>query len=164
MQLLRLFPCFPNFQRAQYLDIRTLTHELIVNEQIASQYHGFAPQLRKRYNDDTDSESVACCSRLGLKDYNMHFVFNFHPALQFTNKISDTELFFLDIMLRFTDDHISTSIHYKETDPTPTFIISPHIPVIAKQSSSQILRLLCYADSDFLEKGTEMVSFFEECG
>ena len=38
--------CFPNFPRAQYIDIRTLTHELIVNQQIenserANQIHRF---------------------------------------------------------------------------------------------------------------------------
>ena len=130
------------------------------HEQIASKYHGFAPRLHKRYNHIF---GVACCSRVGLEDF-IHFVFNFQPALQFTNEISDTELFFLDNMLRVTDDHIST--HYKETD-THTYLHhqSSH-PGHCKTGlpRSQLLRLLRYADSDFLEKGTEMVSFFEQRG
>ena len=52
--------------------------------------------------------------------------------------------------------------------PTPIFIISPHIPAIAKKDlpRSQLLRLrrLRSEDSDFLEKGGEMVSFFEQRG
>ena len=136
------------------------------HEQMASQYHGFAPQLHKRYNDIF---GVACCSRVGLENY-IHIVFNFHPALQFTNKIS-TLLFNLQTksssstscyaLLMITSALLFTT---RKPIPTPTFIISPHIPVIAKQSSSQLLRLLCYADSDLLEKGTEMVSFFEQRG
>ena len=77
-------------------------------ERIASQYHGFVPQLHKRYIDDVIG--VACCSRVDLENY-IRFVSNFHPALQFTHTISDTELFFLDITLRITDDHISTTIY-----------------------------------------------------
>ena len=52
--------------------------------------------------------------------------------------------------------------------PTPIFIISPHLPVVAKKglSRSQLFRLrgLCSEDSDFLEKGGEMVSFSEQRG
>ena len=77
-------------------------------ERITSQYHGFVPQLHKRYIDDVIG--VACCSRVDLENY-IRFVSNFHPALQFTHTISDTELSFLDITLRITDDHISTTIY-----------------------------------------------------
>ena len=80
--------------------------------------------------------------------------------------ISDTELSFLDITLRITDDHISTTIYYKDTD-THTYLHhqSSH-PSHCKEDlpRSQLLRLrrLCSEDSDFLEKGSEMVSFFEQ--
>ena len=53
-----------------------------VEEGIPSQYHGFVPQLHKRYTDDVIG--VACCSRVELKNY-FHFVSNFHPALQLTH-------------------------------------------------------------------------------
>ena len=82
--------------------------------------------------------------------------------------ISDTELSFLDITLRITDDHISTTIYYKDTD-THTYLHhqSSH-PSHCKKGlpRSQLLRLrrLCSEDSDFLEKGGEMVSFFEQRG
>ena len=77
-----------------------------VEERIASQYHGFVPQLHKRYIDDVIG--VACYSRVDLENY-IRSVYNFHLALQFTHTISDTELSFLEITLRVTDDHISTS-------------------------------------------------------
>ena len=82
--------------------------------------------------------------------------------------ISDTELSFLDITLRITDDHISTTVYYKDTD-THTYLHhqSSH-PSHCKKGlpRSQLLRLrrLCSEDSDFLEKGGEMVSFFEQRG
>ena len=82
--------------------------------------------------------------------------------------ISDTELSFLDITLRITDDHISTTIYYKYTD-THTYLHhqSSH-PSHCKKGlpRSELLRLrrLCSEDSDFLEKGGEMVSFFEQRG
>ena len=104
---------------------------------------------------------------MDLENY-IRFVSNFHPALQFTHTISDTELSFLDITLRITDDHISTTIYYKDTD-THTYLHhqSSH-PSHCKKGlpRSQLLRLrrLCSEDSDFLEKGGEMVSFFEQRG
>ena len=136
-----------------------------VEERIASQYHGFVPQLHKRYIDDVIG--VACCSLVDLENY-IRFVSKFHPALQFTHTISDTELSFLDITLHITDDHISTTIYYKDTD-THTYLHhqSSH-PSHCKKGlpRSQLLRLrrLCSEDSDFVEKGSEMVSFFEQPG
>ena len=37
------------------------------------------------------SSDVACCSRVDLENY-IRFVSSFHPALQFTQTISDSEL------------------------------------------------------------------------
>ena len=80
-----------------------------IEEQISQQYTGTVPQLHKRYIDDV--VGIACCSRVELDDY-IAFVSNFHPALQFTHTISETELPFLDINLRISGDRIRTSIHY----------------------------------------------------
>ena len=136
-----------------------------VEERIASQYHGFVPKLHKRYIDDVIG--VACCSRVDLENY-IRFVSNFHPALQFTHTISDTELSSLGITLRITDDHISTTIYYKYTDTLTYLHHQFSHPSHCKKSlpRSQLLRLrcLCSEDSDFLEKGREMVSFFEQRG
>ena len=123
------------------------------------------PPLHKTYIDDVIG--VACCSRVELENY-IHFVSNFHPALQPRHTISDTELSFLDITLRITDDHISTTIYYKDTD-THTYLHhqSSHTSYRTKGlPRSQLLRLhsLFSEDSDFLEKGGEMVSFFEQRG
>ena len=82
------------------------------------------------------------------------------------HRISDTER--ITNTLRITDDHISTTIYYKDTD-THTYLHhqSSH-PSHCKKGlpRSQLLRLrrLCSEDSDFLEKGGEMVSFFEQRG
>ena len=97
------------------------------------------------------------------KNY-IHFVSNFHPALQFVHTISDTER--ITNTLRITDDHISTSIYYKDTE-THTYLHhqSSHTSYCTKGlPRSQLLRLhsLFSEDSDFLEKGGEMVSFFEQ--
>ena len=133
-----------------------------LEERIASQYRGFVPQLHKRYIDVVIQ--VACCSHMDLENY-IRFISNFHPALQFTHTTSDTELSFLDITLCITDDHISTTIYYKDTD-THTYLHhqSSH-PSHCKKGlpRSQLLRLrrLCSEDSDFLEKRGEMVSVFE---
>ena len=99
------------------------------------------------------------------KNY-IHFVSNFHPALQFVHTISDTER--ITNTLRITDDHISTSIYYKDTE-THTYLHhqSSQTSYCTKGlPRSQLLRLhsLFSEDSDFLEKGGEMVSFFEQRG
>ena len=136
-----------------------------IEEQIARQYTGFVPQLHKRYIDDV--LGVACCSRLELDNY-INFVSNFHPALQFTHTISASDISFLDINLRITNDRISTSIHYKVTDTHSYLHKQSSHPRHCKDGlpRSQLLRLrrLCSDDSDFLEKGKEMISFFVQRG
>ena len=82
------------------------------------------------------------------------------------HRISDTER--ITNTLRITDDHISTTIYYKDTD-THTYLHhqSSHTSYCTKGlPRSQLLRLhsLFSEDSDFLEKGGEMVSFFEQRG
>ena len=84
-----------------------------VEQQIREQYPGFIPQLHKRYIDDI--VGAASCQRDELENF-IDFVSNFHPALQFTSTITETELPFLDINLRISEDRIHTSIFYKETD------------------------------------------------
>ena len=84
-----------------------------VEQQIREQYTGFIPQLHKRYIDDI--VGAASCQRDELENF-IDFVSNFHPALQFTSTITETELPFLDINLRISEDRIHTSIFYKETD------------------------------------------------
>ena len=55
----------------------------------ASQYHGFAPQLHMGYND----VRVACFSRVELETIFTLYL----TSLQFTHRISDNKLSFLDI-------------------------------------------------------------------
>jgi len=84
-----------------------------VEQQIREQYTGFIPQLHKRYIDDI--VGAASCRKEGLEAF-IDLISTFHPALQFTSSITDTELPFLDINLRISDDKIQTSVFYKETD------------------------------------------------
>ena len=136
-----------------------------VEEQISQQYTGTVPQLQKRHIDDV--VGTACCSRVELEDY-IAFVSNFHPALQFTHTISETELPFLDINLRVSGDHIRTSIHYKATDTHSYLHYNSSHPRHYKESLpySQLLRLrrICTDQANFLDKAKEMASFFERHG
>ena len=135
-----------------------------VEEQIMRQYTGFIPQLHKRYVDDV--VGIAHCSRVQLDDF-INFVSSFHPALQFTH-ITKTELPFLDIKLRVSGDHISSSICYKDTD-SHSYLhhLSSH-PRHCKGGLpySQLLRFrrLCSDGTHFFEKAMEMKSFFEMRG
>ena len=96
----------------------------------ASQYHSFAPQLHKGYNDVIGSgESHVVAAR------NWKTIFTLYlTSLHFTLRISDTKLSFLDITLRVI---ITSALLFSTSKPTPTppFIISPHTLVTAKKVS-----------------------------
>ena len=132
-----------------------------VEQQIREQYTGFIPQLHKRYMDDI--VGAASCQRDELENF-IDFVSNFHPALQFTSTIIETELPFLDINLRISEDRIHTSIFYKETDTHNYLHFSSFHPDHCKRAIpySQFLRLrrLCSDDDDFLVKSRDMMTFF----
>lgn len=123
-----------------------------IEERILSTYTGYIPQLYKQYIDDI--VGAASCRREELEDLKTH-VSTFHPALQVTHTISQTQLPFLDINLSISDSRISTSVHYKDTD-THTYLhyTSSH-PMHCKNGipCSQFLRLrrLCSEDNDFLQ-------------
>ena len=122
-----------------------------VEQQIREQYTGFIPQLHKRYIDDIDG--AASCQRDELENF-IDFVSNFHPTLQFTSTITETDLPFLDITLSISEDRIQTSNFYKETDTHNYLHFSSLHPDHCKRAIpySQFLRLrrLCSDDNDFL--------------
>ena len=124
-----------------------------VEQQIREQYTGFTPQLHKRYIDAI--VGAASCRRDELEDF-IDFVSNFHPALQFTSTITKTELPFLDINLRISEDRIQTSVFYKETD-THNYLAIPYSQLLH-------LRRLCFDDDDFMIKSREMMTFFTQRG
>ena len=99
---------------------------------------------------------------MDLENY-ICFVSNFHPALQFTHTISDSELSFLDITLRITDDHINTTIYHKDTD-THTYLHHQSSHPSHCKKGLLAVNSCDFAVSDFLEIGGEMVSFFEQRG
>ena len=103
----------------------------------------------KRYIDDI--VGAASCQRDELENF-IDFVSNFHPALQFTSTITETELPFLDINLRIAEDRIQTSIFYKETDTHNYLLFSSFHPDHCKRAIpyNQFLRLrlLCSDDDD----------------
>ena len=75
---------------------------------------GFVPQLYRRYIDDV--VGAANYAREVLKNF-VDYIYNFHPALQFTRTITeDGDLSFLDIKLSISEEKMTTSVHYKQTD------------------------------------------------
>ena len=127
-------------------------------------YQGPTSERFKRFVDDGISASSMPCSDL---EKFISFVCNFHPALQFEYQISSSCLAFLDIKLQITDNHITTSIFYKETD-SHSYLHndSSHNPkCIASIPFSELLRplRLCSDDDDFKTKANEMSTFFSNC-
>ena len=83
--------------------------------------------------------------------------FNSHQLL-----ITKTELPFLDINLRISEDRIETSVFYKETDTHNYLHFSSFHPDQCKRAISYSLflrlRRLCSGDDDFLIKSREMMA------
>ena len=106
---------------------------------------------------------AASCTREELEAF-IDFVSNFHPTLQFTSTVTETELPCLDINLHISDDKIQTSVCYKETDTHNFLHFSSFHPdhCIRAIPYSQFLRLrrLCSDDDDFLMRSREMLTFF----
>ena len=121
-----------------------------VEQQIREQYTGFIPQLHKRYIDDI--VGAASCRKEGLEAF-IDLISTFHPALQFTSSITDTELPFLDINLRISDDKIQTSVFYKETD-TLLFILTTASVLSLTASSSACVDFAPTTMTSWLNLGT----------
>jgi hypothetical protein len=136
-----------------------------LEEQIFNSFTGTKPDLFKRYIDDC--VGACSCSIEELQDF-INFVCNFHPAIQFTHETSATHLPFLDIKVSIVDDHLSTSVFYKDTDSHSFLTYNSSHPPACKNNIpySQILRLrrLCQEDDDFNTKATDMTSFFHDRG
>ena len=136
-----------------------------VEKQIHEQYTGFIPQLHNRYIYDI--VGTASCQRDELENF-IDFDSNFHPTLQFTSTITETELPFLDINLCISEDTIQTSIFHKEID-TPNYLhFSSFHPDQCKRAIPYIqfvrLRRLCSDDDDFLVRSREMRTCFTQRG
>ena len=98
-------------------------------ELISQSYDGPLPCLLMRYIDDIVGATSLPLNQ--LQDF-INFVNNFHPTLEFTHTITENSLPFLDILLSISDDKITTSIHYKETDAHCYFTTILHIHTVAK--------------------------------
>ncbi len=123
------------------------------------------PDYLGRYIDDC--VGTASCSRDELEQF-INYVNNFHPALQFTWKISETSVSFLDILISINGNRLVTSVFYKPTDSHSYLLYSSSHPNHTKRSIlfSQFLRLrrLCSEDEDFHTKSLEMRDFFVQRG
>ena len=84
-----------------------------VEKQIFEQYTDPIPDYLGRYIDDC--LGIAACSRVEVERF-INFVDNFHPALQFTWEISETNVSFLDILVSINGNKLFTSVFYKPTD------------------------------------------------
>ena len=144
------------------LDVLLPAFLYVIREKKSSKnYQGPIPELFKRFVYDSIG-----ASSMPLSDLQkfISFVCNFHPALQFEYQISSSCLSFLDIKLQITDNHITTSIFYKDTGSHSYFHNdSSHNPkCITSIPFSELLRLrrLCNGDEDFKTKANEMSTFF----
>ena len=122
-------------------------------ELIAQSYDGPLPCLLMRYIDDIVGATSLPLNQ--LQDF-INLVNNFHPALKFTHTITENSLPFLDTLLSISDDKITTSIHYKETDAHCYCDYNSSHPHSCKNSIpySQFRRLrrLCSEQDDFESK------------
>ena len=109
-----------------------------------SYYKGFIPQLYKRYIDGI--VGAASCRRDELEGFITH-VFTFHPALQFTYTISQTQKPLLDITIRISG-RIRAFVHYKDSDTHNYLHYTSSHPKHCKNSISYSpflrLRRLCF--------------------
>ena len=126
-----------------------------------SSYAGTKPDLYKRYMDDV--AGAASCSEEDLREF-LEFASSFHPNLEYTWSISTDKLPFLDIYLKPRDNHVSTSIYYKDTDSHSYLNFSSSHPSSCKSSIpySQFLRLrkICSENDDFESEANKMETFF----
>lgn len=132
-----------------------------LEHQVFQQYQGVVPDLYVRYIDDI--AGAASCSEQELNDF-IRFMSSFHPAIKYTYTITETQLPFLDISLSVTGNHISSSVHYKDTDSHCYLTYTSSHPPSTKDAIpySQFLRLrrLCSSDTDFTRQVDTMADFF----
>ena len=133
-------------------------------EKVFQSYEGPILEDFKRFVDDGIGAISMPCSDL---ERFISFVCNFHPTLQFEYQISSSCLSFLDIQLQITNNHINTSIFYKETDShSYLYNDSSHSPkCITSIPFSELLclRRICSNHDDFNTKANEMSTFFSNC-
>ena len=133
-------------------------------EKVFQSYQGPIPELFKRFVDN--GIGATSMPRSDLENC-ISFVCNFRPALQFEYQISSSYLSFLDMKLQITDNHITTSIFYKETD-SHSYLhndSSHNSKWITSIPFSELLHLrrLCSDNEDFKTKANDMCTFFSNC-
>ena len=124
------------------------------------------------YHSSTRGTSTTLLEQLhagGMNSRTLLTLFlTIHPTLQFRSTITETELPFLDINLRISEDRIQTSVFYKETNTHNYLHFSSFHPDHCKRAIpySQFLGLcrLCSDDDDFMIKSREMIKFFTQRG
>ena len=131
-----------------------------------------ASSTQDSYHSFTRGTSMTLLGQLHAGGMNsMTLVTLFLTSIQHFNShqtITETELPFLDINLRISEDRIQTSAFYKETDTHNYLNFSSFHPDHCRRAIpySQFLRLrrLCSDDDDFLIKSREMMTFFTQRG
>ena len=125
-------------------------------------YDGPIPEIYKRYIDDVFGSTVM--PREDLETF-ITKLDDFHPEVNFTWKISETNLECLDVLMTVNENGIGTSIHYKPTDCHSYLDYSSHHPPRCRNSIpySQFLRLrrICAVDEDFEHQADNMARFFQ---
>ena len=123
------------------------------------------PELYSRYIDNCIGAISPSREEL---DQFITSVSSFHPALKYTEEISETSLAFPDIKVSISGNGLCTSVHYKPTGSHSYLLHTSSHPSHVKNSIpySQFLRLrrLCSDYSDVSSKSEEMCQFFEKRG
>ena len=132
-----------------------------LEKQIFSTFPGPIPEFYGRFIDDC--LALSSLSKDELLEF-VNFCNAYHPFIKFTFVISDSEATFMDILIQLISGYLSTSVFYKPTDSHSYLDYNSSHSLNTRNSIpySQFLRLrrLCSENSDFVNKGKEMESFF----
>ena len=133
-----------------------------LEDQIMKAYNGPLPRFFGRYIDD-------CLIITSMRERNLSkfigFANSFHPTIKFTFETSPSEIDFLDIKIKLTEDKcLSTSVFYKSTASHSYLDYGSSHSLSTRNNIpfSQFLRLrkLCSDEADFRSQADCMADWF----
>lgn len=98
-----------------------------------------------------------------LESFKSH-VNSFHRGIKFTFEVSDSQISFLDVLVKLHSNSLSTSVYYKPTDNHQFLHFESAHPLSLKKSIvySQCLRIkrICSDNEDFNTEISKIIHFF----
>jgi hypothetical protein len=131
-----------------------------LENRILDQYKGKKPSLYLRYIDD-----IFCAGNLNSKETTDFITFfnNFNNNIEVSSNVGQS-VPFLDTVAKIESDHITTSLHYKDTDSHLYVHYHSEHPRQCKDNIpfSQMLRAkrICSSQVDFESHASKLKSFF----